>query len=100
MPMLVGLVRGAITTCGLLLNVVRRQPIVFRRDELFEVAPRLARQLFQEVMLSLGELQLGNGEAVALSHQAISGEAAQITIQGAAKGSVGRFTASQQHLPP
>ena len=41
----------------ILLDVVRWQPIVFRRNELFEVPPRLARKLFEKLLLILGEPQ-------------------------------------------
>ena len=43
----------------ILLDVVRRQPMVFRRDELLEIPPRLSRQFFEKAMLMLRQSRRG-----------------------------------------
>ena len=49
--MLVGEVREATTGDGLLLEIIRRQPVFLCRDESFEEAPGLARRSPKEGQL-------------------------------------------------
>ena len=63
MPMLVGLVRDATPIRpGCLLEIVRRQPVLFRGDEDLEVAPGPPGQLVQESPLRVGQADRRRGE--------------------------------------
>ena len=74
---------------GILLDVVRRQPVVFGRDELLEVPPRLPRQLFEKLLLILGEPQRRLGEAAGSATRRPAAKPVQATSNG---------PATEQHL--